>query len=323
MGERKNNSILIREGKLRAGWRILFFILTLFSIAFGVSIIVSRVKRICAPLSLIPPLPIPYPYRLLIERSLIFFLLLFVSAIFARFVDKRPARTIGFSFHKGFLKEYLLGLIISFILVGVIFLIEWAVGLIKVETSLITKELIFKVGFISLVFFIFQSAFEELLFRGYLFQNLIAGTNEIAAIVILSTIFGLAHLGNPNATLLSTVNTVLAGVWLSIAYIKTRSLWFPSGLHFSWNYFMGTIFGLPVSGVSEGSSLLRSIHQKGRILTGGSYGPEGGLICTIILTIVTWYILRTKKIAPHPQLSSFWESYLGRKTELKEGEAIS
>jgi membrane protease YdiL (CAAX protease family) len=295
----KVDSIFIRKGKLRAGWRILIFApcLILTGILF---------------FRLLPLLPIPSRYRFIASDILAFFLLLVISVLFARLIDKRPGKTIGFSFQPGFLKEYLLGVLISFIMVGLIFLIEWAAGFIKVSPSVITRELIFKAGFLSLVFFIFQSAGEELLFRGYIFQNLIEGTNNIIAIIILSILFGLAHIKNPNASFLSTVNTVLAGIWLSIAYLKTRSLWLASGLHFSWNYFMGTIFGLPVSGGIIKPTLLNTTSIRGETLSGGSYGPEGGIICTVILILTSWYILRSKRIAPAPEVARFWERYTGK-----------
>jgi hypothetical protein len=109
----------------------------------------------------------------------------------------------------------------------------------------------------------------------------------VAAVLITSTLFGLAHLSNANASAFSTINTILAGVWLGVAYLMTRSLWFATALHYSWNLAMAFVFGLPVSGISMFNQLawLRPQDRPPEWVSGGSYGPEGGAAATLVLLL--------------------------------------
>ena len=94
---------------------------------------------------------------------------------------------------------------------------------------------------------------EEAMFRGYPFQRLVEAVGPVWAVVALSALFGAAHLGNPNASgVLSWafLNTIAIGVLLALAYLRTRTLWLPFGIHFGWNFALGFVFGLPVSGMN-------------------------------------------------------------------------
>jgi len=116
--------------------------------------------------------------------------------------------------------------------------------------------------------------------------------------------FGLAHLWNPNvAAGITFVNTVIAGVWLALAYLKTRSLWFPLGVHWGWNWALGWVFGLPISGLNVVSNTLLTGHDLGPAwLTGGTYGIEGGIAGTVALVVSTLFIWRTRLVSPTPEL---------------------
>ena len=149
---------------------------------------------------------------------------------------------------------------------------------------------------------LFAAANEELLFRGYAFQRLAASVGALWAVLITSALFGAGHLLNPSATPLSTANTVLAGVLLSLAYLKTRALWLPIGLHWAWNFTMGPILGLPVSGLNISPTLFRSEAAGPTWLAGGVYGPEGGLILTLVCLAATLWLARSRKIAPSPAM---------------------
>jgi CAAX protease family protein len=120
---------------------------------------------------------------------------------------------------------------------------------------------------------------EELIFRGFPLQLLIDGLGEWPAMIGLSTLFGAMHLNNPNATILGTLNTVLAGILLSLAYVRTRSLWMPYAIHVGWNVGLGFVFGFPLSGVDI-ASLWTTGTAGSETILGGGYGPEGGLLAT-------------------------------------------
>jgi uncharacterized protein len=152
------------------------------------------------------------------------------------------------------------------------------------------------------------AAFEEIVFRGYAFQTLLRDVPAWLPIVLLSLFFGLAHWSNPSRTTFSIINTVLAGVWLAVAYLKTRSLWFPTALHFSWNWTMGLFFGLPVSGLPLRSSVLIATSEAPLWLTGGSYGSEGGLAATGVFVLSTLLIWRANWLHTAPEMGLAWSS---------------
>jgi hypothetical protein len=152
-----------------------------------------------------------------------------------------------------------------------------------------------------------SGAFEEVLLRGYAFRVLIRGTGKAVAVCVTSCTFGLAHLANPNVGFLAIINTAMAGMWLSIAYLKTRSLWLPAALHISWNTTEGLIFGFPVSGMMF-PSVLKSTHGGNEWITGGNYGPEGGVLSLVVLVIGTIFIIRSKWIHPSPKAPALWEA---------------
>jgi hypothetical protein len=121
--------------------------------------------------------------------------------------------------------------------------------------------------------------------------------------VLSSALFGYLHADNPNATLLSTANVLLAGMMLGFGYVLTGELAIPIGLHVTWNFFQGTVFGFPVSGLSfPGATFLRTDQSGPALWTGGPFGPEGGLLAPgamavgILLTAL-WVRLRRGRIA--------------------------
>lgn len=142
---------------------------------------------------------------------------------------------------------------------------------------------------LSAVVFFIAAAFEEALFRGYIFQTFTRAGLAWFALLITSLFFGIVHLTNPNAGAISTINTALAGLWLGAAYLKTRDLWFPLGVHMAWNWAQGAVFGVEVSGMTRiiPAPLLKELDSGPAWLTGGDYGLEAGVACTIALLIST------------------------------------
>jgi membrane protease YdiL (CAAX protease family) len=118
---------------------------------------------------------------------------------------------------------------------------------------------------------------EELMSRGYHLQTIASGTSLAWGWIISSAVFGVLHLANPHANLLSVAGIILAGLFLGYAYIRTGSLWLSIGLHTGWNFFEGVVFGFPVSGLPFYT--LPRISVSGPVLwTGGEFGPEAGLV---------------------------------------------
>jgi uncharacterized protein len=135
---------------------------------------------------------------------------------------------------------------------------------------------------------LFGALLEELSFRGYPFQKLTEACGAFWAVVLLSGLFGWVHLANPDAggwLSWGFFNTLAVGLLFALARIRSGSLWFSFGLHFGWNVFQGAVFGLPVSGLQEFSTLMSASVHGSHALTGGSYGPEGSATCSVVLVL--------------------------------------
>jgi membrane protease YdiL (CAAX protease family) len=151
---------------------------------------------------------------------------------------------------------------------------------------------------------------EELMFRGYPFHRLVETTGPAFAVVVMSLLFGYAHGGNPHASRLAMVNTCAIGALLCTAYLRTGALWMSWGIHFAWNAALGLVFGLPVSGLTDFSVIIRTRASGPRWVTGGAYGIEGSVVGTIVILLgFIPVILLTRKCArgwvgepeiPHP-----------------------
>lgn len=135
------------------------------------------------------------------------------------------------------------------------------------------------------------AAVEEAIFRGYPFQLLVGWIGPVAATVFASALFSFAHAFNPHASPLALVNIFLAGVMLSVAYLRTRSLWFATAVHLGWNWGMASLLALPVSGLDFFELPLYRAESLGPYwITGGEFGPEGGLLGTVAKLLVLWAV---------------------------------
>jgi membrane protease YdiL (CAAX protease family) len=143
---------------------------------------------------------------------------------------------------------------------------------------------------------------EEVLFRGVLFRIVEDGLGSWLALAISSAVFGAAHLANPNATLMSAVAIALeAGVLLGGAFMLTRRLWLPVGVHAAWNFTQAGIFGATESGLDLGG-LLHSKLSGPTWITGGTFGPEASvpalLVALVAGTAVLVMAVRAQHIVP-------------------------
>ncbi|MGI8741028.1 MAG: CPBP family intramembrane glutamic endopeptidase [Bryobacteraceae bacterium] len=139
------------------------------------------------------------------------------------------------------------------------------------------------------VVLLFGAAGEEMLFRGYGFQVLVRALGPFATILPLSVLFGLFHLPNPNVSALGIMNTMLWGVLLGYAFIRSGDLWLPIGLHFGWNWTL-PLLGENLSGFTMGMTGYSMHWKTGVLWSGGAYGPEGGLLTTGVVIVLFYYL---------------------------------
>jgi membrane protease YdiL (CAAX protease family) len=135
---------------------------------------------------------------------------------------------------------------------------------------------------ILVVLLLFGSVGEELVFHGYAFQHLVRHMGEFATVLPFGIVFGLVHMGNQNVTLLAVLNTIAWGVLLGCAYLRTRTLWLPIGMHFGWNV-AAPFLGEKLSGFTIAVTGYELHWRTGVLWSGGAYGLEGGLFTTMVV----------------------------------------
>jgi membrane protease YdiL (CAAX protease family) len=283
------NILLTQDQELRSGWKFAFYwvLFAIFLIAIS---------------SIIPFGPGPETQlQRLVLNTIPLFPAIGALLIMTRFVDKAPIALFGVTFHERWPRDLNVGIAVGTGMLVALTLINGAIGGITMEwtaSDASTRSLI-----ITPIVLILSAAQEELVFRGYPLQVLMKGLGAWPAILTMSTTFGLVHLLNPNATLVGAVNTMLAGLTLSIAYLKTRSLWMPYGLHLGWNVGLGFVLGYPLSGIKI-DSLWTTTAYGPQWLVGSAYGPEGGIIGTIVFAIAAIVIHKMRSVGISPKIRS-------------------
>ena len=144
---------------------------------------------------------------------------------------------------------------------------------------------------------------EELGFRGYPLRRLADAVGPWAAMILLSVPFGLLHFKNPNATAFSTINVVLAGVWLSFAFFSRGGMGSAWGLHFGWNAGLALLFDAPVSGYRFQVPAVEYSPGARAWVDGGAFGPEGGIVATIALIAGTLAVIGRRFTLPRTWLA--------------------
>ena len=289
-------------GRLRSGWRLVLYF---FAFIAASLLFVSLERGAFVAGRGVVSLPHPEFFAELVYRFSILAAALAAGYLCARLLEALPWRSLGMTLHEGWLRDLVIGLAIGFAALAL------AVGIATVpgglRFSFARGDLLSAAGRSMLssgALFLVAALAEEAAFRGYGLQTMTRAKLTWLGIFLTSVPFALGHLWNPNVVPVVTFsNTVLAGVWLALAYLRTRSLWCPLGVHFGWNWALGSFFGLPVSGIRLVSNPLMQGEDVGpKWLTGGSYGIEGGVACTIALVTFTLFIWRTRWLSATPDL---------------------
>ena len=278
------------EARLRAGWRLLVQTLLIGVINFILGGIIGILG--------IPELS--GKWELLFSQILELIRYVISIYIARRWLDKRSFESLGLKVGRQAFFDVLAGIGIVLLQMGFIYGVMSSLGWLSFEGFAWEFDAFDTVLINTLVFlaiFMLVGWNEELLSRGYHLQTIASGLNLFWAVIISSAFFGLLHLDNPNATWVSTAGIFFAGVYQSYAYIRTRQLWLPIGLHIGWNFFEGVVFGFPVSGLDIYA--LTRIQVTGPVLwTGGAFGPEAGLILLpslIVGSVLIYWFTRKRK----------------------------
>ena len=302
-----------REGRLRAFWRLLLqFTITLISAtvltstAYVAFLLFGGEGLGSGIIETVPSSPSFVPVTGVMSLAAA----LFSVWLAGRLIDRRPFSRFGLRIDGCWWLDFGFGLTLGALLMAGIFFTELSASWISVTgTFEATKggHSFFPAILAPLVLFVCVGIYEELISRGYQLQNMAEGLNfsgvgprgaVVLAWVLSSLLFGLLHLQNPNASTISTINITFAGLLLGVGYVLTGSLAIPIGLHISWNFFQGNVFGFPVSGIEPLGATFLTIEQGGPpLFTGGIFGPEAGLLdiaATIVGSLLIWLWVRIR-----------------------------
>ncbi|HEX8354251.1 MAG TPA: CPBP family intramembrane glutamic endopeptidase [Pyrinomonadaceae bacterium] len=296
-------------GRLRSVWRLAVFVVAYMAAVTAAFLGAEFALALFLPRDAFASLVVEGGGGFVVQSFALFVPAALVGWGCASLLEDLPWRSLGWPPHRGWLRDTLFGLAVGGASVCAAALVGAAVGGYSFSAqssagaAALARTL---VG--SGVIFLLGAAAEEMLFRGYPLQTLMRSWPLWLALVPVSVPFALVHLSNPNvAPGFTFANTVLAGVWLGVAYWRTRSLWFPTGAHLGWNWVQGAVLGSPVSGITKitPDPLLRMSDAGPHWLGGGDYGIEGGAACTLALLLSTLFVWRTRLLAATPELRQY------------------
>ena len=278
------------EGEVRSGWKILILFLVEYILLFIMANIIGSLVVISRSI-----------------RENIYIILMFSQEIVLiltpilswKVLFKKDLSLIGLkALNKKEVKNLILGSVMGIAAITLAFIL-----IIISKSGVLVNSLIEPRFSLSLVvyfiLFIFVGFAEELLSRGYIIGAMeVSSNNKLFAVMVSAVIFSLMHYGNNGFSLIPFLNIFLVGILFGFMYVKTKSIWLSTGFHITWNFFQGCIYGMPVSGITT-PKLYEMTFVGNSILNGGTFGPEGGLIVTmvIILMLVSLiFLIKNKKI---------------------------
>lgn len=298
--------LFVGESGLRSGYRVALW----FSVVIPTTFVAALLGGFLQPV--LNSVGIPRGETFMILGAIAYMPALLLTLVFGAFDTPRVTSAgLGGPILRS-LTEYTAGTVIGIVLITLTLLVPGIVGTVRFDALAPSWHwALIPVWFVGLAI---AAAWEEVLFRGYGFQWLCRGTGNLLVYAIRplfplepnvvaqwlgrafwvglsAVVFALMHTSNPNAGFLSGINTALAGVWLAVAVFRTRALWLACGLHLGWNFAQGPLLGLPISGMgsAESGMTIPSLWSTSLTgpdwATGGSYGIEAGLPCTVVVLI--------------------------------------
>lgn len=292
-----------KSNQVRSGWKIAS---TFLSFYFGTNILIGILVFIYALMEVAAKKIEPTDIANFIQSQVgintgfgMFLMILqcltmvFFVVLFWKVYDRKPIKNIGLvNIKKGYV-DLLKGLAYGAISLTIVFAILYVSGNITLVNSFSNPHIgAFLIS--GIILFILVGINEEMFARGYCMTVLKQTGNMWIVVIVSSIVFALLHSLNPAMSWLSYLNLFLFGVFTAYMFIRSKNLWLSVGYHITWNYFEGNIFGFQVSG--QVTKAVYNVNSVGNtILTGGKFGPEGGLIVTFILVIGFIYMWKIYK----------------------------
>lgn len=226
-------------------------------------------------------------------------IVLLVSALFLRVFERQSLRAIGIGPDRPWMRQTLLGLLLGFALVALIWCVLVGTGH---ATWHVNEELPKRIPqlFLAGVFAFAIGIYEEALCRGYALQ-ILARWNRVVGVTVTGLYFVAVHLFHPGGTSpLVLINMLLVHVLYVVCFFRTRSLWLGIGIHVAWNFTLANVFGMSVSGRTMSATFFRT-ELPPSALAGNVFGPEAGLVVTAVLAIAVlllWRVIPSRRASP-------------------------
>ena len=272
------NEIFFGPNGLRAGWRLLIFA----AIAFVLLAIFGLIQH-----SLSHGKRIPFTAQGVSISEASVFLCILIASWVMTFIEGRTIGDYGLPTRKALGKELWQGAVVGFVAMTVLLGVLRALGVFSFGSMALHGATLAKYAALWGVAFVLTGFFEEYLFRGYSLFTLTTGIGFWPAAILLSLVFGCVHLSNGGEDWLGALSAGSAGFLLCLILRRSGSLWMAIGFHAAWDWAETFFYGVPDSGqVAPGHMLNPSFHGP-KLLTGGSVGPEGSVVCFAVL-ILCW-----------------------------------
>jgi len=275
---------LNRERRIRNGWWVAIFLALLAAVLFPVVLISASLGR-----------------EVSIWEQLG---LICVVTVAVQLLRRRPVMEVTGPLDLRAARGLAAGLGLGFMLMAVPAAALWAAGAVRFEIQPFDPAVLLP----AVALTVGVAAAEELLFRGVLFQRLVAGVGVWPAQIAIGLLFLLTHMGNPgmegSVVFLAGLNIFLASLMFGQAFLRTGSLAMPIGLHFAANLTQGVVFGFGVSGHEKPGLLAPRFLTDAEWLTGGAFGLEASLPGLAMVAITLAILLRASRSRRDPALAT-------------------
>lgn len=294
-----------KYNEVRSVWKILLVFLLSYTLMLGTSMLIGVIIGILLLIKGNSEYLMNFNTESTAEYELIFqvstslsnILFIISCIIIWKIFEKKKINKMGITSIKNGYKELGIGLILGAITMSIVAISIIAIGNVKLVNSISKPQISISLLY-GLISFIFVGFGEEILSRGYIMSVLKQTRNIWLILIGPALIFAALHLGNEGIDVLSFINLFLVGVLFAYMFMKSKNIWMPIGYHITWNYFQGYIWGFGVSGVSV-NGLYKIENVTNNIINGGAFGPEGGIIVTIVtclMFIFVYWFYRDEKI---------------------------
>lgn len=281
-----NSAFLNADRQLRNGWWILIFIGFVALTRFAYKPLTHGLKDFGLAAFWLEPAP---------------FLFTLLATWACTRLRREPLSSVGYRLDRRWFREIAWGMLFG---VGTALAVGgmiWIIGGVRFELDP-TRS----VGGLltGLYVFLFVALMEENLYRGFIFQRLLDGVGTWPAQIVVATLFALLHWGNPgmqgSTEIVASLDLFLGAVLLGLAYLRTRSLALPIGLHLGWNWTLGHVMGFGVSGYDHAGWLRPDFQDQAQWLTGGTFGPESSVFSPLVSLLMIVLLWRWKGSAAKP-----------------------